>query len=345
MISYLQRVDRTAQPPAATPLRADRHWSTDGLVACWPFNDGAGSVAVGLPGPKVTPDRDITAAVTGLAAYRDNAADFTFCGNSYNSTGKLATNIVVDPTEFSVVIRFRKKTLPMAQYWSAIFATEITTENQLSPQLAFTDQGNLMWKFANLFQSTGGVWGASYAKVVPSCNFCDGAWHTAVATFKRDAGTWRSTAWCEGSVETDGGTINQTMPAVNIRFGGSFHAPWNMAEYSGFDGELGLIAYYNRELNTNECAMMAANPFQLFEPAVLIHNRFPTSYTVLASGGAVAGGNVRWPMRITPTGGAVAAPKGEIGLVMRGNRGVVLTATPVKFNMTPTTKRFTMTEV
>lgn len=34
--------DWTVKPPLGTPLRTDGHWSVQGLVGCWLFNEGAG---------------------------------------------------------------------------------------------------------------------------------------------------------------------------------------------------------------------------------------------------------------------------------------------------------------
>lgn len=41
------RIDRTSKPPLGTPLRSDGHWSVQGLVFPWAFNEGAGSSAIG----------------------------------------------------------------------------------------------------------------------------------------------------------------------------------------------------------------------------------------------------------------------------------------------------------
>jgi hypothetical protein len=51
------RVDRTSKPPIGTPLRSDGHWSVQGLVGAWAFNEGGGNTvfnAVGGPGGTVT---------------------------------------------------------------------------------------------------------------------------------------------------------------------------------------------------------------------------------------------------------------------------------------------------
>ena len=37
------RIDRTSKPPLGTPLRSDGHWSVQGLIGAWSFNEGAGS--------------------------------------------------------------------------------------------------------------------------------------------------------------------------------------------------------------------------------------------------------------------------------------------------------------
>jgi len=37
------RRDRTVKPPPGTPLRTDGHWSVQGLVGAWAFNEGAGN--------------------------------------------------------------------------------------------------------------------------------------------------------------------------------------------------------------------------------------------------------------------------------------------------------------
>lgn len=38
------RVDRVSKPPLGTPLRSDGHWSVQGLVGAWAFNEGAGGL-------------------------------------------------------------------------------------------------------------------------------------------------------------------------------------------------------------------------------------------------------------------------------------------------------------
>lgn len=40
--------DWTVKPPLGTPLRTDGHWSVQGLVGCWLFNEGAGNRALNL---------------------------------------------------------------------------------------------------------------------------------------------------------------------------------------------------------------------------------------------------------------------------------------------------------
>jgi hypothetical protein len=49
------RIDRTSKPPMGTPLRSDGHWSLQGLVGAWAFNEGAGSVVYDGTRPSVIP--------------------------------------------------------------------------------------------------------------------------------------------------------------------------------------------------------------------------------------------------------------------------------------------------
>lgn len=40
------RVDRTSKPPLGTPLRSDGHWSVQGIVGAWAFNEGSNSKTI-----------------------------------------------------------------------------------------------------------------------------------------------------------------------------------------------------------------------------------------------------------------------------------------------------------
>ena len=141
------RVDRTSRPPLGTPLRSDGHWSVQGLVGAWAFNEGAGQTCFDLLGKS-----DL--AITGLSRTPNGLAN--------SSTGQFAQAVASTksqcPNDNTLTVVLTPLTGDSQLFWTDGFITLSRTYAVFPNQLYYivnTAAGN--WSAPSPVQLTNGL--------------------------------------------------------------------------------------------------------------------------------------------------------------------------------------------
>lgn len=87
--------DWTVKPPLGTPLRTDGHWSVQGLVGCWLFNEGAGGSCVNA----VTGKKSVVAPAN--VVWHNDGLDFSagsagIDGGTINTVSGMGISLFLD---------------------------------------------------------------------------------------------------------------------------------------------------------------------------------------------------------------------------------------------------------
>jgi len=91
------RVDRTSKPPIGTPLRSDGHWSVQGLVGAWAFNEGAGQSTINV----VTGSRVVIQQGSGVITWTPDGMRIDDLAVSLNTPPPLGAMTIVSKGDYS----------------------------------------------------------------------------------------------------------------------------------------------------------------------------------------------------------------------------------------------------
>lgn len=229
--------DWTIKPPAGTALRTDGHWSVNGLVGAWPFNEGSGTSAADLVGSH-------TAVLNGTGTVLD-ANGLTLGTSGYAETD----TPLINPPVFTVVSEIYGRVA-----WGVIgsFGGSAAGKGWDVGFGSTTDHSKMT--FGNVNDYT------------VSSLFNSG-----------DDSTWIKTAWsCSGNggqftaykngVAGTPVTVStmQTPASKPFTIGAAHNNTSYLDYYSG--GKIKYLWLYNRALNSTEIASLSANPYQIFAP-------------------------------------------------------------------------------
>lgn len=232
------RIDRTSKPPIGTPLRSDGHWSTQGLVGCWLFNEGGGSRYINL----VT---GISASPTiGTTAPEWKGGDLDINGTAATST-RVLIPAMLNNISGSIVLGF---------IWDGSTTGEQT--------LFGTDTVNSARRYITKTSGTGNI--------ATTCNSGSYIGSSAMTAGKQEscALTWKSTTnvsfhFNGKPVVTDGVVGASTGNPASLRFGSSVYND------GGWSGIIRHAFLYNRALSADEIKSLSENPYQICEPEIL----------------------------------------------------------------------------
>lgn len=259
MAGFYVQQDWDVKPPSGTPLRRDGHWSVQGLVGCWAFNEGGGVTLF-----------DATDRYNGTIGSR---ASLKSEGLVFGGTTGIAGNpqvgsvAILGPlTESSIFAFFRTKSTAtqISSAGDAIYSERAATganiyklalSNTLAPMsVEFTYRNDA----SVLLQQR-----------VLATTANDGNWHTAAATKRGTAHTVYFDGWSTATGIYGGANSNFTNANMQCLVGGDAadaSATWG-SPLAG-NGAIGLVVRYTRALSAAEIASLSTNPWQVFEPEV-----------------------------------------------------------------------------
>lgn len=231
--SYPIKQDWTTKLPAGTPLRTDGHWSVQGLVGCWLFNEGTGKIAFADTG-------------ANLALGSTSETVFTTNGvRAYGSTGTMKFGNVrnIDKNKGSLVL---------------VLSPE-SASSSTSQKWLFGGNGNCL----TLIKSTTANRMQIYVDGRDSqhaVSFVAGQRVLFVSTWDKSSGD----LW----LYQDG--IKCTRASISGTYGSTTLTSLALGSASG--GSLCYAAtyitalIYNRALSPQEVASISANPYQVCQP-------------------------------------------------------------------------------
>lgn len=237
------RIDRTSKPPLGTPLRSDGHWSVQGIVGAWAFNEGAGSTAFGGSDNLRLLDTATLAAGLLHCNAAKSGAEITM-----PSSFKLSLPVYM-------AARFTVLGTPPAN--SGYFGTRVA-DTDIAPYVAnvlVSDyQGNfqLLWNDNGLFTSIASTEAIS-AHI--------GKTITMVALIKSNS----QQLYLNNKL-----IVNNNAAIGNPTYSGTslLHFGWNtgqdIARYPNADYDIGW--YGHSFPSPQEIASLTANPWQIYEP-------------------------------------------------------------------------------
>ena len=238
------RRDRASKPPLGTPLRSDGHWSVQGLVGAWAFNEGAGRRFFGLGGVLSATGGDWTG--DGYKTSGASSASLTLA----NSDGAAAFNFEGD---FTVLTKCRLDQTAGGN--KALFAKGgITTPY---PFFVHIDNSNNRWTLARVGSS-----GTPVAALLLHGTVSN------ISTFAVGKNGPQLFCWTQNGAsqsyqtvtDTTTGTHANTQPfTMGMRDNGYFNVS-NTYEQT-------LI--YSHALSSTEIASLSANPWQIYDPEIV----------------------------------------------------------------------------
>jgi len=257
MALHFIRRDWTTKPPAGTPLRADGHWTTDGLVLCSPFNEAGGSYITNLLGkPGTGYNMSSSASKFTSKGYQINEASTI----EYISYGAgILNGLITD--KITVVCQFVLDAVPSANrsYHGSGSPLSTRAYNVLSKstgEFGYTVDSSVNTIY---YGSLVPVAGRTYMNVLRY----DGANVSAFVNGVRDIADQAQT----GNID------NLSSVSTRIGYTGSTSVRTAAATYQFF-------AIYNRALSETEIELLYENPWQMFQPrldAVIIPSAGTTS--------------------------------------------------------------------
>jgi len=222
---FFIRQDWTTKPPFGTPLRRDGHWSVQGLVGAWAFNEGSGSKvydAQGLFSGDFTPGSfsQNGAELNGFSSY----LDFPSLTQSLTKLSIITSLRVYDTGSKKNII---SKDSPASRGW--VFRVD------QAMQICFESNGAIV----------------DYGSVIPiGIDTCVALSHDGLV----------GTGYKDGlPVFSTSTTLNTNSAAVEI---GRRNYP-GYEEY--FCGNIRYLYLFSRPLSSIEIASLYANPWQIFE--------------------------------------------------------------------------------
>lgn len=124
------KLDRASKPPLGTPLRTDGHWSVQGLIGAWSFNEGGGST--------------VHNAVTSKPSV-SCVGDWTPEGHEiFSNAGEgVVTDAVSIPSCVTMFFKGRLKNLQYYDHIVSLFgSTGVYSLHYPDPELSFTTDGS-----------------------------------------------------------------------------------------------------------------------------------------------------------------------------------------------------------
>lgn len=223
--------DWTTKPPLGTPLRADGHWSVQGLVGCWLFNEGAGRKAQNIVNGAFGTLSNI---VYGTDCITNSGSGYIDCGNVLGGFSRLTVVAKVLCTSASAAGQIISK-----GYDGSGTEWQLYVE-QTTGKLVFDTY-------------TGNNYGAKTSDDIVGKRI------TAAGSY--DGTTWR--VYVDGKLSGQADGIGPSSRNRRLLVG-AVDIDYTPGQF--FSGKMWQILIYNRALSPNEIASLSANPYQVCQP-------------------------------------------------------------------------------
>lgn len=234
--------DWATKPPCGTPLRTDGHWSVQGLVGCWLFNEGGGNALHGLVGKD--------ASLIYAPEWKNDGVYTSFSSSSGNYPC-IVVPVTWDVTKpFTVMHRSQgfSSELYSHYYWA------IDGASNSSPLIALSQYGS--GRVQALFNHSQVLY-----ESVTTCEI--GVAHT-VCNVIVPGTKWEIyySGKLKRTITSLAATNSETMQYLSI---GAYKRQASSV-YLGLGGITSFASIYNRALSPAEIASISANPYQVCQP-------------------------------------------------------------------------------
>lgn len=263
---------RTSKPPLGTPLRSDGHWSVQGLVGCWAFNEGAGKAPVNAVDNTYPTDKSSGFLLDATGYCTPTHTDYLVYDVKHLSLG-----------EFTFLTVARNIANRAGATWSDLVCLRSSNayeELVLETQVASD-------KLRPAVYNINGLSGATEIASVPYV-FDDHTESTVVWT--ASTGQNKHILYAAGLLigESLWGVTADTHKCASITLGNRQSA----LSSRGVDSAKYVVdLLYNSALSPSQVASLSANPWQIYEPELVwieIPDGAGTNYTSSANPGTVA---------------------------------------------------------
>lgn len=223
--------DWTTKPPLGTPLRTDGHWSVQGLVGCWLFNEGAGGNARSLTDNKTAAISGAVWTEGGINNIHSTDTIIAPANINFNLSGKMTVVTCITPTD-------------LADRYNVLMSQDDYGKRLLVVPVSDYGYRSILVQYGTLlYYSAAGTMVGKRTAITYTCGTSGQKIYENGVMVAQDGNT--------------DGTLSASVPLhIANRTGAGYY--W-----------LGITHYamvYNRALSPNEIASLSANPYQVCQP-------------------------------------------------------------------------------